>query len=52
MGLAVVRAGRFEGIISIDDLLINLAGDLSDRSRPITAEAIFGHHDSPVPVPE
>jgi CBS domain-containing protein len=50
--LAVVRAGRFEGIISIDDLLINLAGDLMDLSRPVTAEAIFGHHDSPVPTPE
>jgi CBS domain-containing protein len=48
--LAIVRAGRFVGMITIDDLLIDLAADLSDLARPITAEAIFGHHDSPLPA--
>lgn len=47
--LAVTRAGRFAGMISLDDLLVNLAADLSDLVRPITAEVLFGHHDSPVP---
>jgi hypothetical protein len=37
-------------MITIDDLLIDLAGDLSDLVRPVTAEVIFGHHDHPSPV--
>jgi CBS domain-containing protein len=48
--LALVRAGRFVGMITIDDLLVDLAGDLSDLARPVTAEVVFGHHDSPTPV--
>jgi CBS domain-containing protein len=48
--LAVVRDDRFVGMLSIDDLLIDLAADLSDLARPVTAEVIFGHHDSPLPV--
>jgi CBS domain-containing protein len=48
--LALVRADQFIGMITIDDLLINLAADLSDLARPVTAEVIFGHHDSPVPA--
>jgi CBS domain-containing protein len=50
--LAVVRDGRFVGMITVDDLLIDLAGDLADLSRPVTAEVVFGHHDSRVPVAE
>jgi len=37
-------------MLSVDDLLIDLAGDLADLARPVTAEAIFGHHDSSVPA--
>jgi CBS domain-containing protein len=48
--LAVTRDGRFAGMISIDDLLIFLAGELADLARPITAEVLFGHHDSAVPA--
>lgn len=48
--LAVVREGKFVGMISVDDLLIDLAADLTDLSRPITGEVVFGHHDSPVPA--
>jgi CBS domain-containing protein len=48
--LAIVRAGRFVGMISVDDLLIDLAADLSDLARPVTAEVIFGHHDNPLPA--
>lgn len=46
----VDEAGRFIGLVSADDLLIDLAGDLNDLVRPITAEVLFGHHDSPVPA--
>jgi len=46
--LAVVRGEQFVGMITVDDLLIDLAADLADLSRPVTAEVMFAHHDSPV----
>ena len=48
--LAVVRDEQFVGMITVDDLLVNLAADLSDLARPVTAEVVFAHHDSPVPA--
>jgi CBS domain-containing protein len=48
--LAVVRDREFAGMITIDDLLMDLAADLTDLARPVTAEVLFGHHDSPVPA--
>lgn len=48
--LAVVRSGQFVGMIALDDLLVDLAADLSDLARPVTAEVLFAHHDSPVPA--
>ena len=47
--LAVVRGDLFVGMITIDDLLVDVAADLSDLARPITAEVLFGHHDPAVP---
>jgi CBS domain-containing protein len=47
--LVVVRDGRFVGVVSVDDLLVDLAADLSDLARPVTAEVLFSHHDSPLP---
>ena len=48
--LAVVRDGRFQGMITVDDLLVDVAADLSDLARPVAAEVLFSHHDSPVPA--
>jgi len=48
--LAVVRDGQFLGTITIDDLFVNLAADLTDLARPVTAEILFAHRDSPVPA--
>jgi len=48
--LVVERDGRFVGVLSADDLLIDLASDLAAVVRPIGAEVLFGHHDSPVPA--
>ena len=48
--LAVERDGRFVGMITVDDLLVDLAGDLSDLARPVTAEILFAHRDAPVPA--
>ncbi len=48
--LAVVRNGSFVGMITIDDLLVDIAGDLADLARPITAEVLFAHRDPGVPA--
>lgn len=48
--LVVTEAGRFIGVLTIDDLMINLTGKLGDLVRPVTAETIFGQRDSPVPA--
>jgi CBS domain-containing protein len=48
--VAITSEGRFVGMLSLDDLLVNLSYDLADLVRPITAEVIFGHRDSPVPA--
>lgn len=48
--LAVVQGGKFQGTITVDDLLIDLASDLADLARPVAAEVLFGHHDNPVPA--
>jgi signal-transduction protein with cAMP-binding, CBS, and nucleotidyltransferase domain len=48
--LAVVRGAAFVGVITIDDLLMDLSADLADLVRPVTAETIFAHHDSPTPM--
>jgi hypothetical protein len=37
-------------MITVDHVLIDLAADLSDLARPVTAEVLFGHRDSPVPA--
>ena len=48
--LPVMRNDEFVGMITIDDLLIDLAADLADLARPITAEVLFSHRDSAVPA--
>jgi CBS domain-containing protein len=48
--LAVVRGRTFVGMLTVDDLLMDVAGDLADLARPITAEVLFGHRDSAVPA--
>ena len=50
--LAVVQDGQFAGMITIDDLLIDLAADLADLARPVSAEVIFGDHVSSEAVSE
>ena len=49
--LPVVRDGeRLVGMITADDLLVDLVADLGDLVRPVAAEVLFGHHDSAVPT--
>jgi len=37
------------GVLTADDLLVDLIADLGDISRPIIGEVIFGHHDAKPP---
>jgi signal-transduction protein with cAMP-binding, CBS, and nucleotidyltransferase domain len=48
--LAVLRLGHFIGMITLDDLIVDLAADLRDLTGPIKGEALFAQHDSPVPA--
>ncbi|MEX0847786.1 MAG: CBS domain-containing protein [Ilumatobacteraceae bacterium] len=48
--LAVMRGDNFVGMLTIDDLLVALAEQLSSLARPITAEILFPHRDPAVPV--
>lgn len=48
--LAVVDRGRFVGVISLDDLLLDLAGDLRSLTAPLAAEVASPHRDSPLPI--
>lgn len=48
--LAVTDGERFRGMITVDDLLVELAGDLADLARPVTAEILSAHHDPAVPA--
>jgi CBS domain-containing protein len=47
--LPVIAGSKVVGILGVDDLLINVVGDLGDLVRPITGEVIFGHRDAPLP---
>lgn len=44
--LAVVDDGGFVGIISLDDLLVDLARDLFDLARPVADEIVFAQRDA------
>jgi len=48
--LVVTERGRFVGMITVDDLLVDLAADLADLARPVTAEVLFSHHDAAPPA--
>ena len=48
--LAVVRGSRLVGIITVDDLLVELARDLSDLSQPVVAEMEHAQRDTFSPI--
>lgn len=48
--LAVVEDDRFVGMVTVHDLLIDLAADLADLARPVTTEVLSAHRDSGVPA--
>lgn len=48
--LAVVDHDRFVGVVSLDDLLLDLADDLRSLTAPLAAEVAAPQRDSPLPV--
>ncbi|HVX22235.1 MAG TPA: CBS domain-containing protein [Acidimicrobiales bacterium] len=48
--LPVVDGGRFVGMLTIDDLLVELAADLVDLTRPIHDALGHPHRDAKVPA--
>jgi len=48
--LPLVEEGRMVGMLTVDDLLMNVVSDLANLVRPITGEVIFGHPESTVPA--
>jgi CBS domain-containing protein len=48
--LAVVRDDQFVGMLTVDDVLLELASDLSDLTRPIENEVVHAQRDAAVPA--
>ena len=48
--LVVMADDDVVGVLTIDDLMINISSHLADLARPVTAETIFGHRDPVVPA--
>jgi CBS domain-containing protein len=46
--LPLMADGRLVGMVTVDDLVVDLAGDLSRLARPVTGQVLFGH---PEPAP-
>ena len=49
--IPLVTDGRVAGMLTVDDLLIDLVNDLADVVRPITGEVVFGHRRQGVVEP-
>ena len=48
--IPLIEGDRAVGMLTIDDLLVDLAGDLADLVRPVTGQVIFGHPEPRVPA--
>ena len=49
--LPLVDGGRMVGMITVDDLVVDVATDLAELIRPLTGQLIFGHPETAVPAP-
>jgi CBS domain-containing protein len=48
--LPVVTGGRMVGMLTVDDLLVDLVSDVARVVRPITGQVLFGHPEAQVPA--
>jgi CBS domain-containing protein len=46
----VVDGHRLVGMITLDDLIVRLAGDLHDATKGVTAQLLFGHPEPQPPA--
>jgi CBS domain-containing protein len=46
----VVERGRFVGMITLDDLIVRLAGDLHEATKGVTAQLLFGQPEPQPPA--
>lgn len=49
--LPLVDGDLLVGMLTVDDLIVNAAGDLADLTRPVTGQVIFGHPEAALPSP-
>ena len=47
----VMDNGNLVGVITLDDLMMDLSADLSDLTRAVTGQAIFGHPEPQMAMP-
>ena len=50
--LPLVAGDRMVGMLTVDDLLVDLSSDLSNVVRGVTAQVLFGHPEAKVPAAE
>jgi signal-transduction protein with cAMP-binding, CBS, and nucleotidyltransferase domain len=50
--LPLVAGDRMVGMLTVDDLLVDLSSDLSNVVRGLTAQVLFGHPEAKVPAAE
>ena len=48
--LPLVEDGRVVGILTMDDLLVDVISDLGALVHPVTGQVLFGHPESKVPA--
>lgn len=48
--LPLVSDGRLVGMVTMDDLVVDLSGDLARLIRPITGQVLFGHREAVTPA--
>lgn len=48
--LPLVDGNRVVGMLTMDDLVVDLAGDLARLTRPVTAQVLFGHSEPSTPA--
>jgi CBS domain-containing protein len=48
--IVLVDGDRPVGVVTVDDLLVDLAADLADLARPVTGQVLFGHGEPGVPA--
>lgn len=46
----LVDGGRLAGVVTLDDLVVDLASDLARLARPVTAQVVFGHPEPATPA--